>query len=145
MATKASHTILVCDDGTGVSRFIIECLSDSDYRVITASNGLEASLLFERCQPDLLVANTVMPVLDGLSMVNYLARSHPSMKAILMTDSLTHARESLCLQLDDAASIYLMEKPLDVLELISTVHLMLHSRPCAKRLISRNQNEGRLN
>ena len=57
--------LMVVEDNEDVSKFIKSCLSDH-YRIMTASNGIEA---FEKIyieEPDLIVSDVLMPEMDGL-------------------------------------------------------------------------------
>ncbi len=57
--------LLIVEDNADVSKFIKSCLVDN-YRIITASNGVEA---FEKIyieQPDLIISDVLMPEMDGL-------------------------------------------------------------------------------
>lgn len=56
--------LLIVEDEVDVSKFIKSCLSDN-YRIMTATNGVEA---FEKIyieQPDLIISDVLMPVMDG--------------------------------------------------------------------------------
>lgn len=56
--------LMIVEDNADVARFIKSCLDD-DYRVITASNGVEG---FEKMyieEPDLIVCDVMMPEMDG--------------------------------------------------------------------------------
>jgi CheY-like chemotaxis protein len=146
MANRVFHSILVCDDKTEGMSLLIECLRDSDYQVTTVSNGLEGTLVYESLKPDLVIVNAIMPRLDGVSMIVYLKRSYPALKAILMTNSAESTRKLLFDQLDDPSAAYVMAKPVDIIEVVSTAHLMLlHDRPRVRRLVRGSQFEERLN
>lgn len=57
--------LLIVEDNADVSKFIKSCLVDN-YRIITATNGVEA---FEKIyieQPDLIISDVMMPVMNGL-------------------------------------------------------------------------------
>jgi DNA-binding response OmpR family regulator len=57
--------LLIVEDNADVGKFIKSCLVDN-YRIITASNGVEA---FEKIyieQPDLIISDVMMPEMDGL-------------------------------------------------------------------------------
>ncbi len=56
--------LLILEDEVDMSKFIKSCLSDN-YRIMTATNGVEA---FEKIyieQPDLIICDVMMPVMDG--------------------------------------------------------------------------------
>lgn len=57
--------LLIVEDNADVSKFIKSCLVDN-YRIMTASNGVDA---FEKIyieQPDLIISDVMMPEMDGL-------------------------------------------------------------------------------
>ncbi len=57
--------LLIVEDNLDVSNFIRSCLRE-DYRIITATNGEEG---FEKMyieEPDLIISDVMMPVMDGL-------------------------------------------------------------------------------
>lgn len=64
-------TILVVEDNNDLKNYIRENL-ESNYRVITADNGKEASNLAFTMIPDLVVTDLMMPVLDGNSLCRML-------------------------------------------------------------------------
>ncbi len=56
--------ILIVEDDADVSKFIKSCLNEK-YRIMTATNGIEA---FEKMyieQPDLIISDVKMPIMDG--------------------------------------------------------------------------------
>jgi len=61
----ANETILVVDD-IETNRFLLkELLSKAGLRVLLAENGLEAIRICEQEEPDLIITDIVMPVMDG--------------------------------------------------------------------------------
>lgn len=57
--------LLIVEDNADVGKFIKSCLIDN-YRIMTASNGVDA---FEKIyieQPDLIISDVMMPEMDGL-------------------------------------------------------------------------------
>ncbi len=125
MTENLSHTIIVCSDKSDSVSTLIECLRDSDYRVIVANNGIEAITLYDLHRPDLLISNLVRPKLGGIAMISYLCRSYPAMKSILMTDGVEISRSLLSKQPDMPAAVCLMDKSTGAIGLVSAVHLML--------------------
>lgn len=56
--------LLVVEDDADVSKFIKSCLSER-YRIMTATNGVEAFEKIYLEQPDLIISDVMMPVMDG--------------------------------------------------------------------------------
>lgn len=120
--------ILVADDESAIVELIVECLKDSGYGIITASDGLEAVQLYNERKPDLIISDIVMPKLDGLSVIKEIQNDHPDLKAILMTGYPAVARDFLSDQVTELGVVCLLEKPLNVIELITTTHLIMADR-----------------
>jgi len=57
--------ILVVDDAEANRTLLNAILTKAGYRVVTAENGRQALEVFEREQPDLIVMDVMMPVMDG--------------------------------------------------------------------------------
>lgn len=63
----AKHSILVVEDEPSVRRLLQYKLDQADYRVRTAANGEEALELIRQELPDLVVADIMMPIMDGFA------------------------------------------------------------------------------
>jgi two-component system KDP operon response regulator KdpE len=61
-----SVTVLVVDDEKPLRDFVRRNLEAREYRVLSASNGLEALAMFKNEQVDLVILDIMMPYLDGL-------------------------------------------------------------------------------
>ena len=59
-------TVLVVDDEKSLRDFVRKNLEIRGYKVITASNGLEAMAAFNSNSIDLVILDIMMPHLDGL-------------------------------------------------------------------------------
>jgi two-component system OmpR family response regulator/two-component system response regulator RstA len=64
--TTPSQHIMVVEDDASLARWIADYLSSHGYLVSVASRGDEALTLIESDQPDLVVLDLNLPVLDGL-------------------------------------------------------------------------------
>src|SRR5262249_14382261 len=64
----------------------IACLlEDAGHGVETAAQGEDALALIARAMPDAVVTDLVMPVMNGLQLVEAVRRQHPALPIILMT------------------------------------------------------------
>ncbi len=68
-----ARTILVVDDHRAVLDLLSAALRDEGYRVLLASDGVEALACVEREAPDLVVTDLRMPKMNGVELV---ARLH---------------------------------------------------------------------
>jgi len=67
-----AHTVLVVDDHTSTVDLIRDALATHGFDVITAANGAECLATFEQEQPDLVILDLQMPVLNGLDTLRLL-------------------------------------------------------------------------
>ena len=63
---SVSYKILIVDDEPDILELIEYTLKKDGYQVFTASNGQEAVTEAKRVQPDLIILDIMMPVMDGI-------------------------------------------------------------------------------
>ena len=86
--------LLVAEDNPVNRELLRELLENRGYSVIEACNGQEALDMVERSQPDLLLLDIGMPVLDGFAVIRKI-RENPSLVSHVAgsrRDGLCHAR-----------------------------------------------------
>lgn len=83
----SSRTILVVDDEYSIAESLVEILSWEGYSVVTASNGRDALEALPRVRPDLVLLDYMMPVMDGLQLLQAIRQSpeHRDLPVVLMT------------------------------------------------------------
>ncbi len=116
---QPAHTVLVVDDDEAVRVGLRSVLISEKYRVITASNGVEAVAAF-RAQPcELALIDMNMPVQNGWGTIAGLRSLAPALPIVIITarpDQRALARET---------SVELMEKPLDLPRLLRRIRELL--------------------
>jgi two-component system, chemotaxis family, chemotaxis protein CheY len=68
--------VLAVDDSPALLALLVKCLRDGGHDVVTARNGEEALVQFERHRPALVVTDLNMPVMSGLDFIEA-ARAAP--------------------------------------------------------------------
>jgi CheY-like chemotaxis protein len=63
--TVPAERILIVDDDESIRQIVHMCLSDEGYEIIEASNGQAALALVDDFQPNLILLDLRMPVMDG--------------------------------------------------------------------------------
>ena len=82
---RRRDAILLVDDDPSMRRFIVRFLADAGYRVLEASDGVEAiELMATSGRIGLLISDVQMPGMDGPSMVAMIRR-HQADLPILFT------------------------------------------------------------
>jgi PAS domain S-box-containing protein len=110
IAQPGTETILLVEDQSAVRRMLREALSGAGYRVWEAGNGAEALKQYadSLSRIDLVVSDIVMPVMNGLRMVEELQRRRPDLKVIFMSG---HAEEMISRQSGADPILDVLQKP----------------------------------
>lgn len=78
-------TILLVEDELSLALIVQDNLEASGFRVLHAADGQAGLALFRQAQPDLVVADVMLPVLDGFSLAAQLRREHATVPIIFLT------------------------------------------------------------
>jgi two-component system, chemotaxis family, chemotaxis protein CheY len=109
--------ILVVDDDESIRQIVRLCLSDEGYEVFEASNGVDALEMLPDCQPDLILLDLRMPVMDGWEFARrYRLGPGPHVPIVAFIAALNAQLE--CADLE-ATSI--LPKPFDLDDLLAIV------------------------
>lgn len=124
MSYTNSNTILVVDDNLGARRSIEALLAHEDYRMLLASNGMEALEMINEEPPDLILLDVMMPGINGFEVCEAI-RKHPTISEvpILMLTALDD-EESTIRGIEAGADDFLT-KPINKHELRSRVRGIL--------------------
>jgi two-component system, chemotaxis family, protein-glutamate methylesterase/glutaminase len=79
--------VLIADDAVVIRRLVSNCLAeDSDIEVVgTAANGQIALAKIEQVNPDLIILDVEMPVLDGLQTLAAIRKSYARLPVIMFS------------------------------------------------------------
>ncbi len=84
-AVMPGEKILVVDDSEGTRNLCSKILEKEGYAVQTAENGEEALKLVNENSFDLIVTDLMMPVMDGMELLEQVKKSNPRMPVIIIT------------------------------------------------------------
>jgi len=132
-------TILYVDDNTELLENISDYFSDS-YNIFTAENGKDGIKMAHKLQPDVIISDIVMPVMDGIELCitlkNDINTSH--IPIILLT-----AKGDIDSQLQGVQSgaDYFIPKPFNIKLLNLTIKNLIESRNQLKNLFVTNEYE----
>jgi signal transduction histidine kinase len=119
IGAHAGGTVLLADDNADMREYVQRLLS-AQFRVITATNGEEAYAKVLEFQPDLLLSDIMMPLMDGFGLLEKI-RSHPVAKHIPVIFLSARAGDEAKIEgLDAGADDYLV-KPFSAKELLARV------------------------
>ena len=121
--------ILVVDDEALLVKGIRFNLKSEGYDVITGSNGQEAAEMAQKEQPDLIVLDVMMPVMDGLTACSKI-RGFSDVPIILLTAKVEDMDKLI--GFDHGADDYLT-KPFNILELKARIRALLRRAGSAEK------------
>lgn len=115
-------TILVVEDDQPLRKMMTAFLTLNGYKTVGAGNGEEALKAMESVLPDLVIADVMMPVMDGWQLTQAVREAWPMMPIIIVTarDTLEDKRTGFAAGADDY-----LTKPLDLDELLLHVGALL--------------------
>jgi len=114
------NQLLVADHDESVRKMVARVLESAGYAVTSVGNGHEAVGGLNHAQPDLVLLDLETPKPESWGIVEQIRRLYPWVPVVLMT--------AWCNQQDQARKRgveALMEKPLDLPLLLSTIETLL--------------------
>ena len=121
-----AKTVLVVDDHPPTVRLIQNALEQDGFSVVTASNGAECVLAVHREQPDLVILDVIMPVMDGFQALRVLRENNRTKRLPVIILTVRKSDEDVLHGWQIGADMYLT-KPFEVPELVSAVKRILHT------------------
>ncbi len=113
--------ILIAEDDESMRRVLTRALSEAGHRVRAVGDGIEAAERLAEDDFDLLLADVVMPGMDGIELARRAAADHPGLRIMFITgfaavalrhrDVTNHAR--------------VLSKPFHLRDLVAEVDRML--------------------
>ncbi|MDB9372221.1 HD-GYP domain-containing protein [Nodularia sphaerocarpa] len=120
-------TVLVVDDHTASRITAAALLSMEGYDVIEAESGPTALLLVKRKQPDLILLDVMMPIMDGFEVCQLLKQDeHTRLIPIIFITALNDKR-SLIRGIEVGGDDFL-SKPFDNVELVARVKSLVRQK-----------------
>lgn len=114
--------VLVAEDEPGVRAFLTRGLEHAGCEVVAVPDGQKALEALSEGGFDLLVADIVMPVLDGIALALFAAKHHPGLRILLVTGYAAERGRAVNL---DALIDGVLEKPFSLAQLLREVRSVL--------------------
>jgi len=108
-------TVLIVDDEPAIVDLLSQLLEDEGYRVASAGDGLAAYEKVGEVRPDLVIADVMMPRMDGFALVDRLADGEHPVPVILMSAAVESRRRD----------VPFIAKPFDLGELLELINSYL--------------------
>lgn len=114
--------ILVVDDNDSIRKLIMTYLQREGYKTFLAADGLEALDILGREHIDLMIADIMMPKMDGYTLTEDLRSSHYHLPILMITakERIEDKKKGFAVGTDDY-----MVKPIDFDEMLMRVSALL--------------------
>lgn len=119
---KKDKILLVEDDST-LSFIVGDALTREGFEVVCAPNGEAGLRMCSQTNPDIVVADVMMPGMDGFEMVRLLRLSAPSLPVLFLTART--AIDDVVKGFELGANDY-VRKPFQILELVVRIKALLN-------------------
>lgn len=114
------------EDEAVLIRILGDALRGAGYEVYTAVNGVEGLAEFQRVHPDLVIADVMMPDMDGMTMVREIRKTNRACEVLFL--SARSGVEDVCEGFKCGGNDYL-RKPFALNELLARVAALLARHP----------------
>nr|WP_284046817.1 ATP-binding protein [Gelidibacter japonicus] len=120
---KKKHSLLIVEDNFDMQYFLKDLFSKY-YNVILADNGSEGLAIAEKQQPNIIISDVSMPIMNGIEMCKKLQENHRTyhIPIILLT-----AKNSTKTKFEGLGhgAVEFINKPFDIKELLLKTHNIL--------------------
>lgn len=116
------NKLLLVEDEPDLRLIVSEVLTDEGYEVLIASTGLEGLNMVKTEKPDIVVADVMMPVMDGFTMAKEIRKFNSNVPILFLTakNTIDDIEEGF----ETGANDYL-KKPFEFRELIVRIRALL--------------------
>jgi DNA-binding response OmpR family regulator len=114
--------ILIVEDDSTLSFIIEDALMREGFDVVCAPDGEAGLKMFKDSGADLVIADVMMPRMDGFEMVRHIRRTSPSVPVLFLTPRTSV--EDVVKGFDIGANDY-VRKPFGILELVVRIRALL--------------------
>ena len=118
--------ILIVEDNLQILKYLQENLSE-DYHISTSFNGWEALEVMEQSQPDLVITDIMMPVMDGITLTRKLKESFDTSHIPVIMLTAKSAMEDQIEGIGSGAEAYIL-KPFNMMYVRTVISNLIKQR-----------------
>lgn len=112
------QSILVVDDEEEARFGLSKLLTDQNYNVFTAANGVEALEVIRNNAISIIITDIKMPKMDGLTFLREIKKNLPSAKVVIITG---YGEVETYLEAMNLGAIEFLHKPIQFKDLIKVI------------------------
>ncbi|SRR5581483_2277927 len=101
--------VLIADDDRDIAGLLALFLSDAGHQVVTVTTGgLDVMHQYDRCQPDVVLMDVMMPRFNGLTISHAILSKDPHAKLVLMSGKFSADHPFIA----NSGALHFLPKPL---------------------------------
>lgn len=132
MKTLSKRKLLLIEDDPHISRFLKLELEHSGYEIILAVTGDQAMDLLEAEEPDLIILDVMLPVIDGFSILRFIREEVSEELPVIMLTARGEVNDRVK-GLKGGADDYVV-KPFHIEELLARIEALLRRQKKPRKL-----------
>jgi CheY-like chemotaxis protein len=132
---KSHYKVLVADDEEPMRKLVVNLLSQKGHQCVTASNGLEALDKIGKDKFDAVIADIVMPEMDGIVLTKELSKHHPGFPVMIMTGYTDEYSAETAIA---SGAREFINKPFSIAEFIIRFHKMMRDHEILRQIEAKN-------
>ncbi len=137
---ESQAQILIVEDNNEILNYLKEYLQ-SDFNIITSENGKEALLTLETNNPDIIITDLMMPVMDGLEFTNQIKENIDTSHIPVIMLTAKSAIEDQIHGIESGAEAYIL-KPFNLSYVRAVINNLLKQRQIIHDKYIRNKDNG---
>lgn len=118
-------TLLIIDDDDQMILLLRRVLQQAGYHVLEATNGKDGIDIYKKSEPDLVIADIIMPEKDGLETIAEIRRLASDVKIIAISGGGRAGAEGYLRMAKAFGVDSTIEKPINTQELVAQVSRLL--------------------
>ncbi len=134
---RSKGRILVVDDEPALRRSILRLLYAKGYEVMAASDGAEATELFEQYSFDVVLSDISMPECDGIQLLRAVHSRDPDVPVVLITGE---PAVSTAVKALEYGAFHYLTKPVD----LHTLEEVMEKASCLRRMAAMKRKAAEL-
>jgi two-component system cell cycle response regulator CpdR len=124
---------MIAEDDDAMRRFLARAVQRAGHEVVAVSNGLEGLTMMQHREFDLLVADIVMPEIDGLELARRAVELNPRLAVMFITG---FAAVVLNRRRQDMPAAKVLSKPFHLRTLVDEIERTLAEKQVNKPILA---------
>jgi CheY-like chemotaxis protein len=125
MENWSDKCVLVVDDSNLNRTIIVEFLKSKGFRILEAADGKEALDIIREQNPDLILLDLIMPVMDGFEAMELLQKDKNEIPIIIIT---AYIKDNTYRRCKELGAVGFLNKPIKMHELYNIISEILEKK-----------------